>query len=583
MESVGGTVSSRAWLNAKRQVSPVVYEDAAGTKVMKVHVNAHFENWGLTVANTPALTFVPTTVLGISNIVKWAKLNGKRVRASGYRHTWTDMYSADNEVLVSMLDIETVTTIPDPTSLEKTAEFPGNELKVIELEPTDVPGSGGKKRLVRIGAAVTNEELRRWSVANDAWSMAVNVIMVEITLGGSNVPICHGAGLRHKTVSDIVRKISYVDANGNPQTVDGSNPELLRAAAGSFGLLGVITHITFELDKMTYAVMKPEKTNVNLAIPPPADYTVPPALQKFYFPSQLSAARAEFVNKANTKYFSEWFWFPYQDEVFVNCWDTTTDRTGVKDYPSPPDVFLQWLQGWIGGVLNDDPLWRALPGLWQATILGTLAHTSQPPYGPLDTEIRTYLTDALHFRRGIQNMRVRDMELQIPIPPLASDPTKPDYGIVQRAWWDAILETYKDPRAPMRIALELRIMGGSDMIMAPQRGNGFGTASIEVVTSMAAAADGSWMPFAQRLADKWMALRDGAGVRLKTRPHWAKEWDWMKVDGMPWKDYLRTVSYKDEIPQFLQAVSDIGSSQGWTVADAKARFSVGLLDDVFFG
>ena len=52
---------------------------------------------------------------------------------------------------------------------------------------------------------------------------------------------------------------------------------------------------------------------------------------------------------------------------------------------------------------------------------------------------------------------------------------------------------------------------------------------------------------------------------------------------MPWKDYLRTVSYKDEIPQFLQAMEDIGSGQGWTVADAKERFSVGLLDDVFFG
>lgn len=31
--------------------------------------------------------------------------------------------------------------------------------------------------------------------------------------------------------------------------------EELKAAAGAFGLLGVVTHITFELDAMTYAVM----------------------------------------------------------------------------------------------------------------------------------------------------------------------------------------------------------------------------------------------------------------------------------------------------------------------------------------
>ena len=29
----------------------------------------------------------------------------------------------------------------------------------------------------------------------------------------------------------------------------------IKAAAGAFGLLGVVTHITFELDAMTYAVM----------------------------------------------------------------------------------------------------------------------------------------------------------------------------------------------------------------------------------------------------------------------------------------------------------------------------------------
>jgi hypothetical protein len=33
------------------------------------------------------------------------------------------------------------------------------------------------------------------------------------------------------------------------------DPHHIKAAAGAFGLLGVVTHITFELDAMTYAVM----------------------------------------------------------------------------------------------------------------------------------------------------------------------------------------------------------------------------------------------------------------------------------------------------------------------------------------
>lgn len=60
--------------------------------------------------------------------------------------------------------------------------------------------------------------------------------MIRITFGGANAPICHGAGITHKTLSDLVREIEYVDANGKVQKV--SDPEKIKAAAGSFGLLG---------------------------------------------------------------------------------------------------------------------------------------------------------------------------------------------------------------------------------------------------------------------------------------------------------------------------------------------------------
>ena len=141
-------------------------------------------------------------------------------------------------------------------------------------------------------------------------------------MAGTNTPICHGGGQRHRTLSDYVRKIEYVDANGKLQTV--SDPEWLKAAAGSFGLLGIITHITFAFDKMSYAVLTPKKTPVNLAIPPPLDYykdgMIPEPLREMYSEAQLEAARLDFVDRATKDYYSEWFWFPFQKEVFVNCW-----------------------------------------------------------------------------------------------------------------------------------------------------------------------------------------------------------------------------------------------------------------------
>ena len=78
-------------------------------------------------------------------------------------------------------------------------------------------------------------------------------------------------------------------------------------------------------------------------------------------------------------------------------------------------------------------------------------------------------------------MRVRDMEFQIPIPNLPGS-DKPDFEIVQRAWWDVINLVYdlankkprgffeafknhfskahREARTPMRLTLELRIMKG---------------------------------------------------------------------------------------------------------------------------
>lgn len=90
------------------------------------------------------------------------------------------MFSSDNEILISFVNLHTVTTLPDPVSL-----IPGDydamtasELKTIDLKEETVPG---KKRLCRIGAAVTNEEFRRWAVAGKAWSLPANVIMVEVS------------------------------------------------------------------------------------------------------------------------------------------------------------------------------------------------------------------------------------------------------------------------------------------------------------------------------------------------------------------------------------------------------------------
>lgn len=128
--------------------------------------------------NTPRYTFVPTTVLGLQNVVKYAKSNDFRVRCSGYRHSWSTTFSADNEILISLLDLKEVTTTPDPLAISPNITPDGNELKSIDILKKPAFLSSGKD-IVRVGAAVTNEAFRRWAIHNKVVAIPMDVILVE--------------------------------------------------------------------------------------------------------------------------------------------------------------------------------------------------------------------------------------------------------------------------------------------------------------------------------------------------------------------------------------------------------------------
>ncbi|CCX12342.1 Similar to hypothetical protein [Tuber melanosporum Mel28]; acc. no. XP_002841952 [Pyronema omphalodes CBS 100304] len=180
-------------------------------------------------------------------------------------------------------------------------------------------------------------------------------------------------------------------------------------------------------------------------------------------------------------------------------------------------------------------------------------------------DVKCPLINALHFRRGIQNMRVGDFEVEIPIPAESVGSTKRDWTLVQRAWWGGIAAVYVDVKnVSARIALEMRVTADSGVIMAPQRGNTLGTASIKVITNMPAVEDknGIWLEFKQTLAEIWTGYKGPDGEKLNVRPHWAKEWEETKVEGRDWVAHMKDVSYKGEIYVFKQVLGEIGQKQG---------------------
>jgi hypothetical protein len=252
-------------------------------------------------------------------------------------------------------------------------------------------------------------------------------------------------------------------------------------------------------------------------------------------------------------------------------------------------------------------------------------------------KIKTWVPDALHFQRGVQNVRVRDLEVEFALQPKLSTTssgigivngtdngngsvlpnghanghlngtisseigkditttTPPsgkrkeveiDFTTVQRAWWDAIITCYQSiTTCPQRMPLEMRIMSSSQVTLAPQRGHGLGTCSIEILT-LHEVAD-IWHPYAQTVLDKWSSLKDAHGQLIPVRPHWAKEWYGYKMHGRQWEEVLKGETsqrggFKGEIEEWRRLMRQLGGRDGWTVEDARFRFGNEVLNSMFW-
>jgi hypothetical protein len=429
-----------------------------------------------------------------------------------------------------MLRLKEATKIPNTVALPLPQDEP-TELETIEFTK-DPPLEGGK-RLVRVGCATTNERLRRWCLEKKLVTLPFNVIMVETTVGGSTSALCHGSGRMHTTMGDLVRRVEYVDANGELRAINEKNKDYLRVAGGCFGLIGIITHITLVFDPMTWAVFRPVKLPVIETIPPPPDMPedkIPLALRpKEPLTAEKKAQiQDDFVRRANNDYYAEWFWCPYNEQCWVNTWNNTTDSSGAEGYPTDEEIFLEFVETFGLNVMQDAKVMNELVK-WtdmseaEVTMISFFTMLNFPEVKPGEKAIKTNLPDALHYQRAIQNVRVRELEVEIPLTAKAGEPDKVDYTNVQKAWWDAILKAYEhNDTCPQRMPLEMRIMGGSDMTFASQRGNKLGTCCIGVLTLENAVK--LWQPYAQEVLDKWTSYTDAEGTPLRVTPHWAKEW-----------------------------------------------------------
>jgi hypothetical protein len=558
------------------------------------------KNWGKNVHFRPKYVFIPKTKEGICNIVKWADSQNLKIRVSGYRHTWNPVYPDEGQILISLLGLQYVNS--NASSYDVGGQTgAGKELKEIKY----VEGSNDPYKIhCKVGGAVTNDELRDFClnhpdpIHGHYWSIPLNVILVENTFSGTISCLCHGAGYQNQTLSDLVEEIEFVNAKGELQVINKvTQPDLMQAAAGSFGLLGIITSMTLKLDKLSYAITHPKLVNLSKAIPPPVGTLIdkmPKKLQEDLGISTqdtldliIAKNSAAFFERC-TDYYSEWFWFILNDKCWINSWnkdDPENDEKNRDEWINGGEsIYInlkRWLHSSMGSFIElfNKEDFKMPPPPFQEFFVRS---SSDIITGLLSTTQQILpLPEALHFQQGIRHIQVRNVEIEIPIPLKADG--KPDWTICQKAWWDAIYIIYKNLEEtgalPINLTLEMRIMGGSDITMAAQRGNHH-TCSIEFLSTMLVPHE-EWKAIAEKIIACWTSYKDTENNPLAVRTHWGKEWYGLQFNGMDAKSFVRH-SYREVIPKFKQQLSGIATIGGYTLDDMQNRFSNALWNDIFF-
>ena len=99
----------------------------------------------------------------------------------------------DGNVLISTLTQENAAVLPNFTSLPSSLFQPKrtelNRISEVAAAFVNGPTLKNGKKYVRVGTSTTNEQFRRWCINEGNVTLPMNIIEVEITMGGSNATI----------------------------------------------------------------------------------------------------------------------------------------------------------------------------------------------------------------------------------------------------------------------------------------------------------------------------------------------------------------------------------------------------------
>jgi FAD-linked oxidoreductase len=273
------------------------------------------------------------------------------------------------------------------------------------------PASGLVKVQAGTVLADLNEELHRLGLAME------NLGDIDRqTIAGAISTGTHGTGAKLRNISAQVEAVELVGGDGSVRELDGSEPDLLRAARVGVGALGAISAVTLRC--------------------------VPAfVLERIDAPQPRKEVLDSFDQRAEANDHFELFTFPYADSALV------LERNRVEGSPRPRGRAASYLndivlENWALGALSAAGRWvpRAIPAL--SRLAAALASGGKTT----DRSDRVFASER----------RVRFTEME--------------YGVPREDGPEAVrrvVEWVRANRYPVFFPIEMRVAAGDDALLSP--------------------------------------------------------------------------------------------------------------------
>jgi FAD/FMN-containing dehydrogenase len=237
-----------------------------------------WSNWSKLASSTPAFSMKPRTEDEVVECVRFAIDNHLPVRPVGTGHSWTGLCTTD-----------------------------GVQVDVSGLKGIEVVDRDRKRVAVRAGTTI-------WELGEALWDEGFSLknqgdIDVQ-TVAGALSTGTHGSGIELGILASSVRKVRLVNGLAELVDITDDDPDTLRAAQLSLGMLGIIVEVELEVVDRYY--LEEEVT----------------------YPTWGDLLDGWETDVANNRH-SSWFWFPDDDspplyQLSVPEGESVVDRAHLR-------------------------------------------------------------------------------------------------------------------------------------------------------------------------------------------------------------------------------------------------------------